>query len=157
MKTHYTEADLLETYYTQPGESMPVMLHLAQCEECSARYDRLDRKLREAAVCHPAREEGFWAAQRAAILSRIQHGSSSRPLVGLLPLAAAILVAFVAIGAFFLQRPEPAAVPVPERVEAAVPADPWQEEELQEFGAVVDWETWGAETETDQTNGGHSL
>ena len=157
MKQHYTEADLLETYYTQPGESMPVMMHLAQCEECSARYERLDGKLRAAAVCHPARPEGFWAAQRAAVLARIGRAGASRPVVRLLPIAAAVLIAFVAVASLFLQRPEPVAAPAPARVEAAVPADPWQEEELQEFGAVVDWETWGAETETDQSNGGHSL
>src|SRR5213082_3253280 len=51
MKTHYTEADLLETYYLQPGESMPVMMHLAQCSECSVRYEKLERKLREVASC----------------------------------------------------------------------------------------------------------
>ena len=25
---HYSEADLLETYYTQPGQSMPVMMRI---------------------------------------------------------------------------------------------------------------------------------
>ena len=43
---HYSEADLLETYYTQPGESMPVMMHLAGCHDCAARYQRLAQKLR---------------------------------------------------------------------------------------------------------------
>lgn len=156
MKTHYTEADLLETYYTQPGESMPVMMHLAACEECSARYARLDRKLREAAVCQPQRPEGFWSAQREAILAKIHGGRSSRPLVRLLPLAAAIVIAVIAAGVFF-DRPEPAVAPAPERIEAAVPADPWQSEELQEFGAVVDWETWGADTDTDDSKEGLSL
>src|SRR6266487_4432284 len=51
MKTHFSEADLLETYYLQPGESMPVMMHLAVCDECAAKYERLERKLREAAAC----------------------------------------------------------------------------------------------------------
>ena len=55
---------LLERY-TQPGESMPVMMHLAQCGECAAKYDRLQRKLREAAVCHPEQHESFWPAQRS--------------------------------------------------------------------------------------------
>ena len=48
MMKHFSEADLLETYYTEPGQSMPVMMHLAECKECAARYARLDRKLREA-------------------------------------------------------------------------------------------------------------
>ena len=52
MKDHFTEADLLETYYMEPGASMPIMMHLAKCTDCAARYERLDRKLREAAVCH---------------------------------------------------------------------------------------------------------
>ena len=59
MKTHYSEADLLETYYTAPGQSMPVMMHLAGCTECAARYERLDRKLREAAACHTERPDTF--------------------------------------------------------------------------------------------------
>ena len=68
MTRHYSEADLLETYYTQPGESMPVMMHLASCRDCSARYERLERKLREAAVCHPeSKPETFWTWQRMSI------------------------------------------------------------------------------------------
>ena len=46
MSKHFSEAELLETYYTQPGESMPVMMHLASCSDCAARYERLERKLR---------------------------------------------------------------------------------------------------------------
>src|SRR6185295_4942814 len=68
MKTHYTEADLLETYYTQPGESMPVMMHLAQCSECAARYERLERKLRDAASCDVERPDTFWSRQRHLIM-----------------------------------------------------------------------------------------
>src|SRR5258708_5761924 len=33
---HYSEADLLETYYMQPGQSMPVMMHLAECTDAAA-------------------------------------------------------------------------------------------------------------------------
>src|SRR5438309_11441989 len=71
MKTHYTEADLLETYYLQPGESMPVMMHLAQCSECSARYEKLERKLREVASCDVERPETFWSRQRHLIMRGI--------------------------------------------------------------------------------------
>lgn len=52
MKEHFTEADLLETYYMEPGASMPIMMHLASCADCAARYERLDRKMREAGACH---------------------------------------------------------------------------------------------------------
>ena len=61
MKQHFTEADLLETYYTQPGESMPVMMHLADCAECAARYERLDRKMRSLTACAHDKPESFWA------------------------------------------------------------------------------------------------
>lgn len=66
MKEHYTEADLLETYYVEPGASMPVMMHLASCAECAARYDRLERKMREAAACHPEKPTALAKLRRAA-------------------------------------------------------------------------------------------
>ena len=47
---HYSEAELLETYYMMPEQSAPVMQHLAQCDECIARYNRLEQKLRAAAA-----------------------------------------------------------------------------------------------------------
>jgi hypothetical protein len=46
MDRHYTEAELLETYYTQPGASLPVMMHLADCPPCAQRYETLDKKMR---------------------------------------------------------------------------------------------------------------
>ena len=57
---HYSEAELLETYYMQPAESAPVMLHLASCGDCIARYNRLEAKLRAAAAC-PTKPVTFWA------------------------------------------------------------------------------------------------
>ena len=75
MKTHFTEADLLETYYMQPGESMPVMMHLASCEPCAERYHALERKLREAASCSTTeKHETFWTRQRMLIQRRIADG-----------------------------------------------------------------------------------
>ena len=72
MKQHFSEADLLETYYTQPGESMPVMMHLADCAECAARYERLERKMRGLAACaHDEKPETFWARQRISIMRKI--------------------------------------------------------------------------------------
>src|SRR5207244_8391711 len=82
MTKHYSEADLLETYYTQPGDSMPVMMHVAECSECAARYQRLDRKLREAAVCNTERPETFWSRQRIAIMRKIErHAAAARGAV----------------------------------------------------------------------------
>jgi hypothetical protein len=145
MKDHYTEADLLETYYTQPGESMPVMMHLAGCIECSARYERLDRKIRESAACHTEKDEGFWALQRARVMSRVQGGGRSR-FAAPLRVAAAALLAVVIGGGLVLYQPEKfeePTVPVQaEAVEERIPSDPWQSDELEEFGSVVQWETW---------------
>ncbi|HUP48237.1 MAG TPA: hypothetical protein VNA04_05540 [Thermoanaerobaculia bacterium] len=145
MKEHYSEADLLETYYMQPGQSMPVMMHLAGCSECAARYERLERKLREAAVCHPPKGEGFWAVQRAAVMSRIRGARSPRRVPSLLRFAAAALLAVV-IGGLVVSREEPPPAASLQTIEERIPADPWQAEALQEFGAVVQWESWIAES-----------
>lgn len=48
---HYSEADLLGTWYTRPGESLPVMLHLAGCEACGARYEKLEKKMHALVAC----------------------------------------------------------------------------------------------------------
>ena len=37
---HYSEAELLETYYMRPDQSAPVMQHLRTCDDCIARYNR---------------------------------------------------------------------------------------------------------------------
>ena len=146
MKAHYTEADLLETYYMQPGESMPVMMHLASCAECQARYERLDRKLREAAACHPHNSETFWAAQRASIMHTIASGARSRSRsVARFTAAALLVLAIGGTAAYQVFQSTPP--PPPQQAEEQVPADPWQSEELQEFGAVVQWESWVEETQ----------
>ena len=146
MKEHYTEADLLETYYTQPGESMPVMMHLAQCGECAARYERLERKLREAAACAPERHTSFWTMQRAAIMNKVRRSHAPRHLSPVLRLAAAVLLGVVAGGTLVYQNERqqtaPAAAAAQQIQLEPVPVDPWESEELQEFGSVVEWETW---------------
>ena len=145
VKTHFSEADLLETYYMKPGESMPVMMHLAQCDECAARYDRLDRKIRELAVCHSDKPESFWSHQRSAIMGSIARRPRKSALVS--AAAAAVLATFIA-GATMLYKeepapkPQPAPAPAPVAVNVSVPADPWESEPLQEFASVVDWESW---------------
>src|SRR5262245_64066936 len=68
---HYSEAELLETYYMQPGESAPVMLHLSKCDQCVARYNRLEQKLRAAAAC-PTKPATFWSFQRGSIMRRVE-------------------------------------------------------------------------------------
>jgi predicted anti-sigma-YlaC factor YlaD len=161
MKQHFSEADLLETYYTQPGESMPVMMHLARCSECAARYERLERKLREAASCETEKPDTFWGRQRHLITHRIdEQRRSARSVARTLRLAAAIALAFFLGGAVVYKSVEPqlqppakaatnahAAAPVP----AAQPQrsddlllshDAWQSDELKDFHAVVEWEQW---------------
>ncbi|HEX7152903.1 MAG TPA: hypothetical protein VF618_15550 [Thermoanaerobaculia bacterium] len=149
--THYTEAGLLETYYTQPGESMPVMLHLAGCSDCAARYERLERKLRELAACHTdEKPETFWSRQRLSILRQL---APRRRVIAARLAAASIVVAFAlggiatytAIGAksaIGAKQPQP----VPAEVQLAAPEepgeDPWESEALQDYAEVVEWETW---------------
>jgi predicted anti-sigma-YlaC factor YlaD len=155
-KTHFTEADLLETYYTKPGESMPVMMHLASCTECAARYERLQRKLRDAASCPAEKPESFWARQRGSIIRKVQ---GTRPkhahAASYARLAAAAALAFILGGALVYEIVKPEARPVPVAVtqtmapavvssneDLQLPRDPWQSEELQEFRPIVEWESW---------------
>ena len=154
---HYSEADLLETYYTQPGESMPVMMHLADCSDCAAKYDRLERKLREASVCSTdTKPETFWTRQRFSILRRVRDERQLNGRTG--RYAAAAMLAFVLGGAVVYETVKPvrvaqtpvattmpAAAPAVASEESSVPRDPWQSEELKDFHQVVEWESWVAE------------
>jgi anti-sigma factor RsiW len=151
MKTHYSEADLLETYYLQPGESMPVMMHLADCSACAAKYERLERKLREAAACTThERPETFWARQRMSVMRRVASGSRFAAVVRTSRIAAAAALTFFLGGAVVYKSLEPALEPAQAVVisrpavheEQTAAHDAWQSEELQEFHGVVDWETW---------------
>jgi hypothetical protein len=158
---HFSEAELLETYYTQPGESMPVMMHLADCSECAARYQRLERKLREAAACHTEKPATFWTRQRLQIMRRVDaqnaHAISARRT---LRVAAAAILSFFLGGAVVYETVKP--VHQPPRIVNVAPAiaqpapalsaadihDAWQSEELQDFHNVVEWESWVADNKT---------
>lgn len=48
---HFSEAELLETWYAPAGSSLPTMLHLADCSDCAARYERLETKLHALFAC----------------------------------------------------------------------------------------------------------
>jgi anti-sigma factor RsiW len=138
---HYSEADLLETYYTRPGESMPVMMHLADCTECAARYERLERKMRVLSACHHERPESFWARQRSAILGRVRAERRPTPLARF---AAAAALVFVLGGTLSWQfvMPPPVAPPAAEMGETSVVSDPWESEELEDLHPIVEWESW---------------
>jgi predicted anti-sigma-YlaC factor YlaD len=167
MKPHFSEADLLETYYTQPGESMPVMMHLAKCSECAARYERLDRKMREVASCHVEKPDTFWSRQRISIQRRIAGQHAQRMSIArTLRIAAALALAFFLGGAVVYKSVEPKiqasqAAPVASRQSPVAGHelkrnddlllhDAWQSDELKEFHSIVQWESW------DSKDGGQS-
>jgi hypothetical protein len=147
---HYSEAELLETYYTQPGESMPVMMHLAACSDCAARYERLERKLRSLAACDADdRPQTFWTRQRMLIMrgidARKRHGESVRRSWRV---AAAAVFAFILGGTVVyktVDEPKPVAPIIVQAQPAEDPIahDAWQSDELKDFHGLVQWETWG--------------
>ena len=162
MKPHFSEADLLETYYTQPGESMPVMMHLAKCSECAARYERLDKKMRETASCHIEKPDSFWSRQRMSIQRRIAGERAQKMSVArTLRIAAALALAFFLGGAVVYKSVEPEiqskpAAPVAgsrmpvagnhelKRNDDLLLHDAWQSDELKDFHSIVQWESWDA-------------
>lgn len=176
---HYSEADLLETYYTAPGESMPVMLHLAACIDCSTRYEGLEKKLREAAGDYHAdtRPATFWSRQRQGVMRSIEvRQHQARQFRRLSRIAAAAVLSFVLGGTVVYETVAPSApAKSPVQVTATEPAaglqlaaphdrsaeelkaahDAWQSDELSDFHAVVEWESWENEKNTKQ--GGSSL
>lgn len=161
MKQHYSEADLLETYYTQPGDSMPVMMHLAGCTDCAARYERLEAKLRGTASCHAEKPETFWARQRIGVMRKIDaQRTRSGSVARITRVAAAAIFALVIGGVITLRQHEttpatttyatvthaPATTAAPnDSTLTAVPADPWKSEELEDFHSMVAWESWTTE------------
>ena len=162
MKTHYSEADLLETYYMQPGESMPVMLHLATCADCAAKYERLERKLREVAACNTEKPDTFWMRQRHLIMRGIgARQDNLRRAIRTARIAAAAAFAFFLGGAVMYESVKPALTPAPAPVRRAtlrpmaksedqVSRDPWESDELKDFHSVVQWESWVDNNNGDQ-------
>ena len=141
MNQHYSEADLLETYYTQPGESLPVMMHLADCAACASRYQRLETKIRGLAACHDEKPAAFWARQRGSIMRKVGR---QRHTPVLARLAAAALLALV-IGstiAWPIREPKTVQQPAVEAEVITLSEDPWESESLQEYQPLVEWESW---------------
>ncbi|HEX8252209.1 MAG TPA: hypothetical protein VF846_03590 [Thermoanaerobaculia bacterium] len=149
MNKHFSEADLLETYYTQPGESLPVMLHLADCAECAARYERLERKIRSLAVPH-AQPEAFWARQRAAIVERINGRQRARAFGRFAAAAALALIVGGTVTWPLMQQQQQTTI-AQHAAETIVSEDPWDSEPLQDLQPLVEWETW-----VEPKNGGNS-
>ena len=138
MKQHFTEADLLETYYTKPGESMPVMMHLADCADCAARYERLERKMRGLRECpHEEKPDTFWVRQRMQIMRKIDARRTRRTSFARVAAAAAIVLGVTATVTFDRAK-EPATVTVPVVEESS----PWQSDALNDYSSMVEWESW---------------
>jgi hypothetical protein len=158
MKDHYTEADLLETWYTQPGESMPVMMHLADCRDCARRYESLERKMRTMHSCGTERPETFWARQRLAIRRRTTQDGTARPHVARFAAAAVVTLALGGLITWRVIDEPRAAAPASqagltaagtsattapaEQPASGITNDPWQSEQLADFQSIVDWESW---------------
>jgi len=152
---HYSEAALLETYYMKPDQSAPVMLHLATCDDCIARYNRLEQKLRSATAC-PTKPQTFWSFQRGSIMRRVdahRRETAQRPRTW--RVAAAAMLAFFLGGAVVYETVKPVPVVVaPQSAAVEAPAtpdittDPWQNDELKDFHAVVEWESWVPENKS---------
>jgi len=154
MREHYSEADLLETYYMQPSEASEIIAHVNECSECQDRYRRLAQKLRETSSCSTDKPETFWTRQRMLItraVDRARNQSGSSAVRGG-RIAAAAMLAFVLGGAVVYKTVQPKAPVVvvqqtattaaAEEDDLQVPRDPWQSDDLKEFGAVVAWESW---------------
>jgi predicted anti-sigma-YlaC factor YlaD len=153
MSRHYTEADLLETYYMQPGEASEIIAHVNGCAECQQRYRRLGQKLRETAACPAEKPATFWTRQRMLIMRAVED--ARRPSAAAARsgrIAAAAMLAFILGGAVVyktVQPKQPVVVVAQQTATAAaesddlqVPRDPWQSDELKDFGTVVAWESW---------------
>jgi hypothetical protein len=154
---HFSEADLLETYYMQPSEASAIIEHVNGCNACQDRYRRLAQKLRDTAACPTEKPDTFWTRQRLMIMRAVDNArAQSQRNVRTARVAAAAFLAFVLGGAVVYKSVEPAlntppVIIAPAQVAAAdelkVPQDPWQSDELKDFGSVVQWESW-----VDQTN-----
>ena len=151
MNTHYTEADLLETYYMQPGEASDIIAHVNACNECQDRYRRLAQKLRDVAACPSDKPATFWTRQRMIITRAVENARrQSNTAARTSRVAAAAMLAFLLGGAIVYKSipPKPPVIVVQTQTAQAsaddlqVPRDPWQSDELKDFSGVVAWESW---------------
>jgi anti-sigma factor RsiW len=156
MKPHFSEADLLETYYMKPGESLPVMMHLSDCADCAARYERLETKMRSLRSCHrDEKPETFWARQRISVMRRIDARRERRASFSRIARVAAAAMLVLVLGGLVTWEPgdEPAPVQSVQSVQTAAledtraldataTADPWASEELNDYSSMVAWESW---------------
>lgn len=152
MKPHFSEADLLETYYMRPGESMPVMMHLAECPDCAARYERLEGKMQSLRSCaHDDKPETFWARQRISVMRKIEGRRERTPMIRM---AAAAMLVLVLGGVMawdggqgppetqVVDTAQPAALSPDDASASGIDDSPWASDELQDYSSMVAWESW---------------
>jgi hypothetical protein len=149
---HFSEADLLELYYMQPSEAAPIVEHVNGCQDCQQRYRRLAQKLRDGASCATEKPDTFWTRQRLMIMRAVENArANSGSRIRTARVAAAAFLAFLLGGAVVYKSVEPALkqppvvvspAPVASNDDLKVPPDPWQSDELKDFGSVVQWESW---------------
>lgn len=163
---HYNEVELLERYYIPSPETHEVAVHLAACEPCAQRYERLAAKLQDSACTSTEsidrKPETFWVRQRMSISRKIgeQRGrATDSPMRGRAVAVAAGLSILLASGLLYrseiarwnqppsaamVNSPAPEGTSVSTDVLAAIsdPDDAWDSEELKPFGEVVQWESW---------------
>lgn len=165
--SHYSEVELLERYYIPSSEKDEAGSHLASCEPCAERFERLSGKLSDSACTSVAsideKPDTFWIRQRMGIERKIAEksarGRTSGKTARMAAIAATLTVLF---GGGLMYRaqmarwnaPLPAAVMTSPAPEAAAPATPdllaaisnpddvWESEELKPFGEAVQWESW---------------
>jgi len=159
MTRHYSEADLLETYYMQPGDASAIIAHVNDCNECQDRYRRLAQKLRDVASCPSDKPATFWSRQRLMIMRAVENArAQSHRTARTGRMAAAALLAFMLGGAVAYktlphhqQKQQPLVVAQQQMTLTTasdaddvlnVPRDPWQSDELKDFGALTEWEQW---------------
>lgn len=148
---HFSEAELLETYYMQPSEASAIIEHVNGCNGCQERYRKLAQKLRDAAACPAEKPDTFWTRQRLMIMRAVDNArAQSQRNRRTARVAAAAFLAFVLGGAVVYKSVEPqltppvvvAPAPLASADDLKVPGDPWQSDELKDFGSVVQWESW---------------
>lgn len=156
MTRHYSEADLLETYYMQPDEASEIIAHVNDCNDCQDRYRKLAHKLRDVAACPTDKPSTFWTRQRLMVMRAVDNARArSNRTTRTGRIAAAALLSFILGGAVVYKTiPHPSKQPVIVAAQQQtmtssgaddvldVPRDPWQSDELKDFGAVVAWEQW---------------
>ena len=157
MKTHYTEADLLEMHYLKPCMNTAMLAHVESCGECTAKMKGLEQKLRSVECETPGQPETFWKRQRLSILRRAEgQQRKTRTAARALRVAAAAILAFFLGGVVVYRAVEPGLkAPVETHSMTTTVAssgvatddpqllrDPWQSDELNDFHNVVKWESW---------------